>query len=178
MKSFALILSPVVLALSVGADEPAIPLPVRAADYQDLLERPPFRQVLGLSPSLVLSGVASLPNGKVVTVWDRATGRSFVVTATPNPQGWKLIDLTQSTDLRSVAATIASTEAGSVTSTDATSAWPPAERISAAVPAALSPRAAPMTTAPRAASVSAIARPMPRDAPVTIAIVPGKSSMQ
>ena len=110
MKSFALILSAVVLALSARADEPAIPQPVRAADYQAVLERPPFRQVLGLSPSLVLSGVASLPNGKVVTVWDRATGRSFVVTATPNPQGWKLIDLTQSTDLRSVAATIAAGE--------------------------------------------------------------------
>jgi len=89
------------------ADEPAIPPPVSAANYQALLERAPFRQVLGLSQSLVLSGVASLPGGKVVTVWDRATARSFVVTNTPNPQGWKLIELTESADLRSVAATIA-----------------------------------------------------------------------
>ena len=88
------------------ADEPAIPPPVSAANYQALLERAPFRQVLGLSQSLVLSGVASLPGGKVVTVWDRATARSFVVTKTPNPQGWKLIELTESADLRSVAATI------------------------------------------------------------------------
>ncbi len=98
------------LVASLRADEPAIPPPVSAANYPALLERPPFREVLGLSQSLVLSGVASLPGGKVVTVWDRATGRSFVVTATPNPQGWKLADLTESTDLRSVAATIASGE--------------------------------------------------------------------
>jgi hypothetical protein len=42
-----------------------------------------------------------------VTVWDRASGRSFVVTAAPNPQGWKLIELTEGTDLRNVTATIA-----------------------------------------------------------------------
>lgn len=89
------------------ADEPAIPAAVSAANYPHLLERAPFRNVLSLSQTLVLSGVASLPDGKVVTVWDRATGRSFVVTKTPNPQGWTLLDLTESTDLRSVAATIA-----------------------------------------------------------------------
>jgi len=110
MKLTALVISFVTLAAPLWADEPAVPPPVSAATYQALLERPPFRQVLGLSPSLVLSGVASLPGGKVVTVWDRATGRSFVVTTTPNPQGWKLLDLTESTDLRSVAATIAAGE--------------------------------------------------------------------
>ena len=62
--------------------------------------------MLTLSESLVLSGVATLPAGKVVTVWDRVSGRSFIVTAAANPQGWKLLDLTESTDLRSVAATI------------------------------------------------------------------------
>jgi hypothetical protein len=98
------------IALTVRADEPAVPSPVSAANYPALLERPPFRQVLSLSQSLVLSGVASLPSGDVVTVWDRATGRSFVVTATPNPQGWKLVELSKSTDLRSVSATIAAGE--------------------------------------------------------------------
>jgi hypothetical protein len=110
MRSAALFISFLTVAAPLRADEPAVPPPVSAANYQTLLERPPFRQVLGLSPSLVLSGVASLPGGKVVTVWDRATGRSFVVTTTPNPQGWKLIELTESTDLRSVAATIAAGE--------------------------------------------------------------------
>lgn len=110
MRSIAFLISLTVAAGCLRADEPAIPPPVSAANYHALLERPPFRQVLGLSQSLVLSGVASLPGGKVVTVWDRATARSFVVTKTPNPQGWKLIDLTESADLRSVTATIAAGE--------------------------------------------------------------------
>ena len=92
---------------SVRAQQAAIPTAVSAANYPDLLERPPFRRVLTLSESLVLSGVATLPKGKVVTVWDRATARSFIVTATPNAQGWKLVDLTESSDLQSVTATIA-----------------------------------------------------------------------
>ncbi len=96
-----------ITAVCARGDQPAIPQPVNAANYPDLLERPPFRRVLTLSESLVLSGVANLPGGKVVTVWDRTSARSFVVTATPNPQGWKLIELSESTDLRNVAATIA-----------------------------------------------------------------------
>jgi hypothetical protein len=94
-------------AASGRADQSAIPAPVSAANYHDLLERPPFRRVLALSESLVLSGVATLPTGKVVTVWDRASGRSFIVTGTPNAQGWKLTGLSENTDLRSVEATIA-----------------------------------------------------------------------
>jgi len=88
-------------------EQAAIPVPVSAVNYPDLLERPPFRRVLTLSESLVLSGVATLPKGKVVTVWDRATARSFIVTSAPNAQGWKLVDLSESTDLRSVTAVIA-----------------------------------------------------------------------
>lgn len=89
---------------------PAIPAPVTAAAYTDLLERPPFRRVLSLSDSLVLSGVAALGAKKLVTVWNRATGESFVATSTPNPQGWRLVELVESSDLRHVTATI---EAGS-----------------------------------------------------------------
>lgn len=95
---------------SATAQSPAIPSPVTAADYTDLFERPPFRKVLSLSESLVLSGVAALGPKKLVTVWNRATGESFVATTTPNPQGWRLAELVESTDLRHVTATI---EAGS-----------------------------------------------------------------
>jgi hypothetical protein len=91
----------------VVADQSAIPARVTAENYPDLLQRPPFRQVLTLSESLVLSGVANLSNGKIVTVWDRTSGRSFFVSATANPQGWKLLNVTEGTDLRNIAATIA-----------------------------------------------------------------------
>src|SRR5215213_8497256 len=66
----------------------------------------------------------------------------------------------------------ASTAAASVTSALIGSAFPPEDVIDAAVASALEPRATQMTCAPPAASRSAIARPMPRDAPVTIAILP------
>jgi hypothetical protein len=94
------------IAPSSTAQTPAIPTPVTAADYTDLLERPPFRRVLSLSDSLVLSGVAALGEKKLVTVWNRATGESFVATGTPNPQGWRLVELVESSDLRHVTATI------------------------------------------------------------------------
>jgi len=105
MRTTAFILT--LLSGIVQADEAAIPVAVSVTDYAYLLERPPFRRVLNLSQALSLSGVASLPGGKVVTVWNRSTGQSFVVSSTPNPQGWKLVELTESTDLRSVSATIA-----------------------------------------------------------------------
>jgi len=94
-------------AARIGAAEgSAIPKPVTAADFTDLIERPPFRRFLSLSEALVLSGVARLPDGPVVTVWNRSTGEMFVVTASANSQGWRLLDLANSTDLRSVVATI------------------------------------------------------------------------
>jgi hypothetical protein len=98
------------VAVSAEAAQPAIPPPVSAADYPSLLERPPFRRILSLSDSLVLSGIARLPKGDVVTVWDRAAARSFIVTSTPNPQGWRLLELTDGNDLRRVGATIAAGE--------------------------------------------------------------------
>lgn len=106
----------ILTALTAGVAEAqappdgAIPESVTASHYQFLLERPPFRRPVGLSDALVLSGVASLPSGKLVTVWNRQTGESFVVTASPNEQGWRLTELNESSDLRRVSATI---EAGS-----------------------------------------------------------------
>ena len=102
----AIVMGALIPCVSPGADS-AIPKPVSAESYADLLQHPPFRRVIVLSQSLVLSGVATLPSGKAVTVWDRATARSFIVTATPNAQGWKLVDVTGSSNLRNVTATIA-----------------------------------------------------------------------
>lgn len=78
-----------------------------AARFVHLLEQPPFRRSLSLSESLVLSGVAVLPDGPMITLWNRSTSESFVVGAAPNAQGWKLVALHQNTDLRSVSAEIA-----------------------------------------------------------------------
>ena len=71
----------------------------------------------------------------------------------------------------------ASTDWGSVTSSVTASAFRPAATISSATGRALSPRAAATTVAPRRASASAVALPMPRDAPVTSATREVKSIM-
>ena len=62
------VLNTIALVPAVCGEASAIPASVSAANYPDLLSRPPFRRVLALSESLVLSGVATLPAGKVVTV--------------------------------------------------------------------------------------------------------------
>lgn len=108
MKPAALLLLSLCPLRPLPAAEDAVPMPVTAARFQVLLERPPFRRVMGLSDSLVLSGVASVPGGRMVTVWNRATKESFLVTSAPNAQGWHLVSLTESSDLKNVAAVIAS----------------------------------------------------------------------
>src|SRR6476660_4976497 len=71
-----------------------------------------------------------------------------------------------------------SSAARSVTSTPIASARPPRSVIAAAVAAALSPRATATIVAPCCAKRSAIARPIPRDAPVTTATLPVRSNTQ
>src|SRR5688572_18642736 len=66
----------------------------------------------------------------------------------------------------------ASTAAASVTSAPCATAVPPDAVMAAAVASALVPRATHTTAAPPPARRSAIARPIPRDAPVTIATLP------
>ncbi|MDB6136467.1 MAG: hypothetical protein JWM59_4710 [Verrucomicrobiales bacterium] len=95
------------LGSAAAADE-AVPAPVTAARYAALLERQPFRRSMGLPDSLVLSGVASMRGGSVVTVWNRATRESFLVSSTPNTQGWRLIAVTGGGGLKNTEAVIAS----------------------------------------------------------------------
>src|SRR5437868_15421998 len=71
-----------------------------------------------------------------------------------------------------------SSAARSVTSTLIASARPPCSTIAAAVAAALSARAIATIVAPCLANRSAIARPIPRDAPVTSATFPVSSNTQ
>src|SRR5436190_3272796 len=73
---------------------------------------------------------------------------------------------------------IDSIDALSVTSSGTASAFRPDPWISDTVAAALSPRAVATTCAPREASIAATPRPIPRDAPVTIATLPVRSRTQ
>ena len=108
MKTALLLL--LVLMPGLPAQDTEVPAPVTMAQFSELLERPPFRRVLALTDALTLSGIASLPDRKMVTVWNRVTRESFIVTDQPNAQGWRLMNLTESSDLKGVAAVIASAD--------------------------------------------------------------------
>src|SRR5881296_4159885 len=78
---------------------------------------------------------------------------------------------------RAVAATMVSTSPGRLTSARSGIAWPPAPSISwARVRAPVSCRSHTPTAAPCDASIPAMARPMPLAAPVTIAVLPRRST--
>jgi hypothetical protein len=83
-------------------DGDGIPGPVTTADFSHLFQDPPFRRLLSLSEALVLSGVAELPGGALVTVYNRVTNETFVVGEQPNPQGWRLLALESSPDISKV----------------------------------------------------------------------------
>ena len=77
------------------------------------------------------------------------------------------------------ASTTCCTLSASVTSQAKTSAVPPAARIASTVSASLSAlRATQATLAPAPARASAMARPMPREAPVTIADLAAQVDLQ
>lgn len=85
------------------ASEPAtpigIPRPLDESAFEALLTNPPFTRALNLSDSLVLTGVARIDDQPVVTVMDRNTRETFVVsTEQPNIQGWRMVDLVENAD--------------------------------------------------------------------------------
>ncbi len=74
--------------------------------FQDLLSNSPFRRLMSFSEDLVLTGVAKLPEGTVVTVYDQRAKETYSVSANENVQGWRLIDVTGGDELDDVEARI------------------------------------------------------------------------
>ena len=83
-----------------------LPKPLDIDIFASLKDAPPFRRVLSLSDSLVLTGVAKVPGSIVVTVLNTATNESFVVSNEPNAQGWSLVKVEGKGNLRNVVATV------------------------------------------------------------------------
>lgn len=85
---------------TAGAEEGPVGLPQPLDDsaYSTLLSNPPFTRALNLSESLVLTGVARIDGNPVVTVMDKNTNESFVVSAGRNNlQGWRLLEIEEGT---------------------------------------------------------------------------------
>ena len=97
----------------LGQDaETPIPLPDGVGEplgldqFQDLLSNSPFRRLMSFSEDLVLTGVAKLPEGTVVTVYDQRAKETYSVSARENVQGWRLVDVTGGDELDDVEARI------------------------------------------------------------------------
>lgn len=87
-------------------NESDLPKPLDTEIFKALKDAPPFRRVLSLSDSLVLTGVAKVADNTVVTVLNTATNESFVVSNEPNAQGWSLVSVEGTGNLRNVVATV------------------------------------------------------------------------
>jgi hypothetical protein len=72
-------------------DDGAIPRVVNMEEFEALVTNSPFTRSLGVSDSLILTGVAHFEKDVFATLLDTKTFESHVVSKTPNFQGWQLV---------------------------------------------------------------------------------------
>jgi len=86
-----------------------LPQPLTEQHFKEFLESSPFTRVLNLSESLKLTGIARLDGKLLATLMDRETKTTYVVSDVPNPQGWKLVEISSANgaDLETVSAMVA-----------------------------------------------------------------------
>lgn len=72
-------------------EDGAIPRPLNEEDFDALVTNPPFTRTLGVSDSLILTGIAHFEKDVVATLLDTKTMESQVVSKTANFQGWQLV---------------------------------------------------------------------------------------
>ena len=89
---------------SMGADE--LPRSIGQSDFRELMENSPFTRALNLSDSLILTGVARMEGKTMATLMNMETKETYVISDVPNPQGWKMVEITEAGDLETVTAKI------------------------------------------------------------------------
>ena len=72
-------------------DDGAIPQSVNEADFEALFSSSPFTRSMGVSDSIILTGVAHIQGDVFATLLDTETMQSQVVSKTANIQGWQLV---------------------------------------------------------------------------------------
>lgn len=86
---------------------PGLPEPVSSEHFQILMENSPFTRSLNLSDLLILTGIATFDGKQIATLINKETKETYVVSSEPNPQGWKMVELSENPDIEKVAAKIA-----------------------------------------------------------------------
>ncbi len=74
-----------------AADDGAIPQPLNGDTFAPLAKSSPFTRSLGISDTVILTGIAHLENDVFATLLDTQTMQSQVVSSTANFQGWQLV---------------------------------------------------------------------------------------
>jgi hypothetical protein len=74
-------------------DDGAIPQPLTTDAFAPLVSASPFTRSLGVSDSLILTGIARFDNHLVATILDTQTWDSQVVSPVPNHDGWQLVGI-------------------------------------------------------------------------------------
>lgn len=77
------------IGLALADDD--LPQPLATNAYDALLSSSPFTRTLGVSDSLILTGLLYREDEVVATLLDTQTFASQVVGKTPNLQGWQLV---------------------------------------------------------------------------------------
>lgn len=72
-------------------DDSAIPQSVDQAEFEALFTNSPFTRSLGVSDSIILTGVAHIEGDVFATLLNTETMESQVVSKTANLQGWQLV---------------------------------------------------------------------------------------
>jgi hypothetical protein len=72
-------------------DDGAIPRPLRDETFDALMANSPFTRSLGISDSLILTGVARFDQDTYATLMDTKTMESIIVSRQPNREGWQLV---------------------------------------------------------------------------------------
>lgn len=87
-------------AAPAAPTDPDLPQPFDPAALAAVVQTSPFNRAVNMSDSLVLTGLAYVEKKPLATLMDKETKKTYVVSETPNPQGWTLVEATPTTDLK------------------------------------------------------------------------------
>lgn len=74
-----------------GPVDPDLPQPFDPGALGTVVSNSPFTRIVSVSDSLVLTGMAYVDGRPVVTIFDKDSKQSIVVSDEPNLKGWKLV---------------------------------------------------------------------------------------
>lgn len=87
-------------AKPVAPSDPELPQPFDANLVTAVLKTSPFNRAVNLSDALVLTGVAYVDGKPMATLLNKDTKKTYVVSETPNADGWTLTEATPTSDIK------------------------------------------------------------------------------